>query len=201
MRFVFFDCETGGLAPKTCAITQIAAVVAQVFSDGSVETGSWLNLLVRPADGLLVTLEALLIQGRTLEQLKDHPFSELQALEELAGFLKFLAPDLPCYAWYAPFDTQFLDAAFTRSLGLPTTGGGDLQQRLAPVLPRNVRDARTLALLLIDQGKLPKLGTLSAVAQHFGLVQAEPHDALTDAILGAQVVGKLLQMIQGEGLR
>jgi DNA polymerase III epsilon subunit-like protein len=187
MEFIFFDLETGGLDPEYCAITQVAAVRC-VYQPGTVEFRQGMNILVRPVDGLRLTDKALAVQGRSMEQVLAHEATENDALKALEELLSWGDPATPCYAWSADFDARFLRAALLRQ-----TFTGD--RPIARFLPRAARCARQYAMILRDLGILPTSGaSLAGVAAYFQLRQSEPHDAYSDAILGAQVLGRLIDL-------
>lgn len=192
MDFVFFDCETGGLDPKTCTLTQVAAVKATAWQNGDVDISAPVNLLIKPVEGKELSQRALQVQGRTPEQVMAHPLTTWEAIQQLRDWYQQYAPGLPCYAWYAPFDAGFIENNLCGSLHMKHASF------LGNFLPRDARDARAIAQLLIDMGLMPVKGSsLQTVARHFGLAQAEPHDALSDAVLGAQVLARMLGLLRG----
>lgn len=188
MTGVFIDLETGGLDPKLCAVTQIAAV-AFTMSPGLCDLHDTFNALICPDPELYFCQRALTVQGRDLPDLRGAG-AEKDVYDEFCGFCRRHGSG-GLWAHHAPFDEAFLSAVADRT-GLPGPARGQ------------VRCSKQLAGILISAGLLPGLTktSLKALAERFGLRQPEPHDALTDAATGGRVLQCLLVAagwMEGEG--
>jgi DNA polymerase III subunit epsilon len=67
MKLVYIDTETTGTDPEHCAITQIAGCIVADWESEE------FNFFMKPFEGALVTEEALVIQGKTKEEIMNYP--------------------------------------------------------------------------------------------------------------------------------
>lgn len=193
--FLFFDLETGGLDPATCAITQLGICYVTLTDKFETNIASATNRCwnVIPNPDLRVSHTAAKIQGSTPEELRERDgITEAELIDELEEYLSLFNPETPVYAWNASFDTSFMHSLIMRNIR-PIDRVGKLHGRL-------VRCARQFGLIAYDLGYLPSASSggfsLKTAADHFGLVQQEPHDALADAITGSIVLTRIIQKVQ-----
>ena len=169
-EFVVVDVETSGFDPGRARVLSLAALT--VTADGTVMDS--LHTLLDPG----VDPGPTDIHGLTAPMLAGHPdFADITA--ELAPMLR----DRILVAHNAGFDYAFLAAE---------------AQRCAADLP--VTDA----LCTLDLAGRLDLGldslSLAALAAHFGVAQARPHDALDDARVLAELLPHLLRAATGRGI-
>jgi DNA polymerase III epsilon subunit-like protein len=192
--FLFFDLETGGLHAQRDAITQLGITYCTIL-DGEPHFAGATDYCwnVKPFEGSVIGIKAAEIQGSTPDGLRErYGITETDLIERLDVYLNLFDPETPVYAWNAAFDTSFMHEMIMRHKG-PIDRVGKLHGRL-------VRCARQLGLIAKDLGYIdsPAAGfSLKTAADHFGLVQQEPHDALADAITGSIVLTRIIQKIQG----
>lgn len=207
MNFIYIDLETGGFDHKLHSLLSIGAVYGEITGEGLTILSEFHSLIL-PAPGTSVCVDALRVQGLTWGDLDDSQYEErVYEYEGLARLSEWLhqhdAARLPIFAHNAPFDRDFLSTAIRRSAYKNTV--------LAPLVGRDARWSctRFLAESLVafkcmelplggtlPDGKEVKPGvSLDALCLHFGLELREGgHDALGDARLGAQVLGKLARI-------
>ena len=207
MKGIFLDTETGGLEAKTDALCSIAVVSFDLSLPLDQCLVCWdQELVCVPMDSpLRVAPEALKVQGITREQLADsaHRLSESDALTNISHYLFGQPREFSgnVWAWNAPFDSAFIGEALCRT----RSACGFLDSR-------SMLCARQLAMCSHAAGLVrgpvkwrgasqQRLTSLSAWAQFYGMVQPEPHDALTDAQIGAKVLWHLLRTRRGGGAR
>ena len=125
MRLFFYDCETGGLDPATCGLTEVSSVVAEVAPDfSSLDVVHRFSSLVSPVDGLTYSDEALAIQNRSIADLIAFGRPEAEVLGALGRVTaRYFGEAKRCsmVAQNSSFDYGFLDAACIRTgVPLPT---------------------------------------------------------------------------------
>lgn len=131
--FVALDTETGGLDPRTCALTDIAAVLYRVEPGGAIlsivqeESLQPLDLRVTPAPWLEISPQALVARGITREEIESRTDRRIEAVAagELVDFLRKcislcaggrgLRQGLPVVAHNADFDRGFVEALLART--------------------------------------------------------------------------------------
>jgi DNA polymerase III subunit epsilon len=163
--FCVLDLETTGVAPDTCAITEIGAV----RFEGGIETGRF-QTLVNPRAPIPPTVTV--ITGITQAMVIDAPLIE----EVLPSFLEFLGSSV-IVGHNVRFDIAFLNAAALR------LGYGRLANRSADTL----RLARSLAAGEVHNFRL------NSLAAHFGSPTVPNHRAFEDALATAHVFWALLE--------
>lgn len=163
--FCVLDLETTGVAPDTCAITEIGAI----RYEGGIETGRF-HTLVNPRSSIPPTVTV--ITGITQAMVITAPTIE----EVLPSFLEFLS-DAVVVGHNVRFDISFLNAASLR------LGYGRLPNRSADTL----RLARRLL------GSEVRSLRLSSLAAHLGSPVSPNHRAFDDAQATAHVFWALLE--------
>ncbi len=168
---VVFDIETTGLSAVGCGITEIGAV--------RIRGGEILDSFCTFVNPEMPIPEKITeITHITDEMVKDAPKTE----EALQSFLDFCGDSL-LIAHNANFDIGFIRAAAER-YGVPFTN---------PYLD-------TLALSRYLNPKLQK-HTLDSLGAHYGLGDFNHHRASDDAAMLAAVFFKMLEQLDGEGIR
>lgn len=173
-KILYFDVETTGLDPVNDHIFQLSGMIEV---DGEIKEE--FNYYLRPPTGTRVSLEALKVTGKTVEELRGYPdsFKSYDSLINIMGvyvdqYKRFKTPDdkfYPC-AYNGNFDLQFLDNFF-KKMGDHYFGSWQNWQLIDPL--------QTFRLLsFLDQLHLPN-HKLETVCKHFG-VSIEAHDALSD---------------------
>ena len=171
MKILFFDVETTGLDPKLHEIIQLAYIL-DVDGVPVLERSRFL----RPLKPYNVTVDALSMQGRTMEQVLafPHPFEAYtHFLDDLGAHIdKYDKTDkaAPC-AYNAPFDVSFLLSWFEQ-LNDPYLGSWiDLRRLLDPMPVLRMMDS-------VYPSGLQDF-KLATVARHFN-IDLTAHDALSD---------------------
>jgi DNA polymerase III subunit epsilon len=176
LTFVVFDTETTGLRPE--AGDRIVSLAGVRVRGGTVRRHETFDTLVDP--GRRVPPESVRIHGITDAMLVGAP-----ALETvLPEFLAFAGPAV-LVGHEASFDLRFLEPE-ARRLGLPSLAESHL-----------ILDTRLLSRSLHGPGESH---TLDAVALRLGVTIAGRHSALGDALITAEVLVRLLTLIQKRGI-
>lgn len=180
VKLFYFDSETTGLDHRQHAIVQMAG---SIVIDG--EEVEKFDLKMRPGAGQRIDPQALIVQGRTEDEVYAFPdpveaFLKLKTIlnRHVSAFDK--ADKFFLVGYNVGFDEQFLREFFRRN---------DDNWYGSYFWTPSI-DVMTLAgtFLLKDRAKLPnfKLGT---VAQHFGILpDAGLHDAAVDIDLTRRVM-------------
>ena len=176
LTFVVFDTETTGLRPE--AGDRVVSLAGVRVRGGIVRRHETFDTLVDP--GREVPEESVRIHGITAEMLVGAPRLETA----LPAFLEFAGPAV-LVGHEASFDLRFLEPE-ARRLGLPSLAES-----------RPVLDTRLLSRSLHGPGESH---TLDAVAQRLGVMIAGRHSALGDAVITAEVLVRLLTLIQKRGI-
>ena len=176
LTFVVFDTETTGLRPE--AGDRVVSLAGVRVRGGIVRRHETFDTLVDP--GREVPEESVRIHGITAEMLVGAPRLETA----LPAFLEFAGPAV-LVGHEASFDLRFLEPE-ARRLGLPS-----------PAESRPVLDTRLLSRSLHGPGESH---TLDAVALRLGVMIAGRHSALGDALITAEVLVRLLTLIQKRGI-
>lgn len=164
------DVETSGTNPATSRVISIAALAV---TDTGVITDSVVSLLDPGTDP-----GPTHIHGLTREILSGKPqFADI--VPDLATLLR----GRTLVAHNAAFDHGFLAAE---------------ADRLHTDLPTNT------VMCTVELARRLNLGTsslgLGALAQHYGIAQARPHDALDDAQVLTQILARTLKAAQDKGI-
>ena len=169
-EYVAFDLETTGLMPRTDRIIEIGAVIMR----RGVEVDRF-QTFVDPQRRL--SKEVSDLTGITDAMLTGAP----QIQEVLPKLLAFIGRR-PIVAHNARFDIAFVTQACQRQ-GLDFT-------------------FTAIDTLILAQNLLPKLGKykLDIVAKEFQLGDFEHHRASDDALICGQILGKLMDKLEGMGI-
>lgn len=126
-RGLVIDLETGGLDPRTCGITDIAAAVFEYSEDWKVVNvvGKFQTFVKPVLPRLTYSDEALKVQGKSLQFLVDNGIPEQVALANLASFIQrnftgIPAKEIDFWGHNSSFDLQFLIEAYKGRHGLYT---------------------------------------------------------------------------------
>ena len=176
LTFVVFDTETTGLRPE--AGDRVVSLAGVRVRGGIVRRHETFDTLVDP--GREVPEESVRIHGITAEMLVGAPRLETA----LPAFLEFAGPAV-LVGHEASFDMRFLEREACR-LGLPSLAES-----------RPVLDTRLLSRSLHGPAESH---TLDAVALRLGVMIAGRHSALGDALITAEVLLRLLTLIQKRGI-
>jgi DNA polymerase-3 subunit epsilon len=176
LTFVVFDTETSGLRPE--AGDRVVSLAGVRVRGGRVRHDERFDTLVDP--GREVPEESVRIHGITAEMLVGAPRLETA----LPAFLEFAGPAV-LVGHEASFDLRFLEPE-ARRLGLPSLAES-----------RPILDTRLLSRSLHGPGESH---TLDAVALRVGVTIAGRHSALGDALITAEVLVRLLTLIQKRGI-
>lgn len=163
-----FDLETTGIDVDTCRI--VTAHVGVLGASGEVlERREW---LVDP--GVEIPTAATLIHGVSTERARLEGQQAPVAVAEIIGALTDAAArGLPIVAYNAAYDLTILDREAARYGVAPLPGPGAVIDPL--VIDKAVDKYR--------RGKR----TLSATAEHYGVVLEDAHDAGADAVAAGRV--------------
>jgi len=172
LGYVVFDTETTGLDPRRDQIVQIAAVR---IVNRRLLTGETFDRLIDP--GRAIPRTSTRFHGITDAMVRGRP-----PLEVVLPQFRDFAAGAVLVAHNAAFDLAFLREAEERS-------GVRLDQ---PVLD-------TLLLSVILHDHTPE-HSLDAIAARFGIVLAERHTALGDAIGTAEVFLRMLDLLTAHGV-
>jgi DNA polymerase III subunit epsilon len=172
-RFVALDFETTGLDPSTDVV--ISFGVVPVLGGRAVMAGS-MHQLIDPA----VPPSP---RSQTIHELRPQDLAGSPRMEEARGTLGTAIGAAYLLVWYADVELTFLRLMF---------GGSRRTWRRRTIDVRNLAIAADAAPR--DAGKRPGYA-LTATAGRFGVPVADPHNALDDALVTAQLflvlVGKL----------
>lgn len=198
MKGIFLDTETGGLTPATDALCSIGLVAFDLSLplDGCILDEMVWDIRVPMDSKLLVHPRALEVQGVTRDLLAhSRRWDERRAMEDFAAAVYDFHRTFrdQAYAWNAPFDAGFLEAALERH-----------HVACDPVGGRVMLCARQLAMNLHAAGVVTgptardkRVSSLEKWAPLYGLSQPSPHNAVTDAILGTKILWHLVRAIGG----
>lgn len=200
MNGIIIDTETGSLDPRTGALTEIAAVAFYTEGGRLVEMAHMHNFII-PAPELIVSEQAVRVQGRTIEQVRNPAggITETDAYLKIAHFVPYwmswnsrsVNPRTfvgKIWAHNAPFDSGFLH---------------ELEMRVnhgVTYFPEPYKagwsDTKALSIALIGAGKLAPTGgaSLDKLADAFHIANTERqngHSALIDARLALAVLERL----------
>lgn len=181
MKCLFVDVETGGLDCKVHALLSIGAVV---FDPVTGDIGMRYESDVMPHEGKSFTLEALGVNGFTVERMK----SARPAREVYQEFRDWIwdRDALTLWAHNAEFDAGFLREFERLNIGVTL-----------PVFHhRNgIHCSKQLLGIAKLQGHYPteRSCSLMPACEHFG-IPCGNHTAFSDTLAGARLVCKLWQL-------
>lgn len=171
MKVLYFDVETTGLDAQKDFVTQLSGLVEV---DG--EVVEEFNYFLRPPKGTAVSIEALKVTGKTIEDLRSYP----DASEGFATFNALLNKYVTTRSWsdkFYPaayngnFDLQFVDQMFKRQFSRDEWWQYQNWQLIDPLSV--FRTLNYAGLISTPNCKL------STMCNHFG-ISLEAHDALSD---------------------
>lgn len=184
---VVVDVETGGFDAQRHALLEIAAVVIDMDSEGTVHPQSVVSAQVAPFDGAMLDPRALEFTGID----PDHPFrnamSERDALNHVFTAVRKAVKEAGCQrailvGHNAAFDLGFVNAAASR------TG-----YKRNPFHPFSCFDTATLGGLAYGQTVLSK----AVLAAGFDFDAHEAHSAIYDADRTAQLFCTIVNRWKG----
>jgi DNA polymerase-3 subunit epsilon len=174
LRYVVFDTETTGLRPSEG--DELIAIGAVHIVNGRILTGETFERLINP--GRPIPASSVRIHGITDDMVRDKPPARIV----LPQFKNFVS-DSVLVAWNVAFDMRFLE----------------LKQDEAGVRFNNpVLDALLLSIYVSND---TTNNSLLATAERLGVVATGRHTALGDAMATAAIWIKLLDLMEGRGIR
>lgn len=176
LTFVVFDTETTGLRPESG--DRVISLAGVRVRGGQVKHGEIFDALIQP--GRTIPSESVTFHGITDAMVMAAPAIDLV----LPAFLRF-AREAVLVGHEASFDLRFLEPE-ARRLGLPSL-----------TATRPILDTRLLSRSLHGPGESH---TLETVALRLGVSVTGRHSALGDALITAEILVRLLALIQKRGL-
>lgn len=166
-HYLFFDTETTGLSPDIHEMIEFGGI--RVTEDLQHELAEF-SCRIKPERIQDAAPQALQVNGYTREG-----WQEALSPSAAAAWIWRFCEGADAAGYNVAFDLGFTRKLFTRN------GLGD---PWAPHLQLEVRDMAKRALKLTRY-------KLCTVAEHYGLVQEEPHRALSDARLTLEIARRL----------
>ncbi len=186
-KVVFIDTETGGLDARTNSILSLGAVV---LHNGAI--ADTLYCLIREPE-INAEPTALAINKLDLNVVREEGLTPAEAVNKLVNFLQRndIRKSAQFAAHNAPFDLAFVKRLFELA-------GKDFNK----VFSYRPLCTQTAALLLDLSGRISLPGgsaSLDNLVKFFkvDLDRSEGHNALNDAVAGARVLVKELELIGG----
>lgn len=176
LTFVVFDTETTGLRPESG--DRVISLAGVRVRGGQVKRGETFDALVHP--GRTIPPASVTFHGITDAMVVGAPAIDLV----LPAFLRF-AREAVLVGHEASFDLRFLEPE-ARRLGLPSL-----------TATRPILDTRLLSRSLHGPGESH---TLEAVALRLGVPVTGRHSALGDALTTAELLVRLLALVQKRGV-
>ncbi|MCG8484548.1 MAG: PolC-type DNA polymerase III [Clostridia bacterium] len=170
-EYIVFDLETTGLSSRNDEIIEIGAVKVKDRQITDV-----FQTLIRPNKN--ISLEITRLTGISNEMVQAQPPIE----EVFHDFMAFIG-DLPLVAHNAAFDVAFLKEACSK---------------FGSILTNDAIDTIKLAKILLPDLKKYKL---NVVASHLKISMKNHHRADDDAKTAAQILIKLFELMEKDGLR
>lgn len=184
---VVIDLETGGFNSKTDALLEIAAVLIEMRSDGSVARGETLRYHVTPFPGSNLEPASLAVTGIDPHHPLRPAISELDALQRVFREVRTAVRNAECtrailVGHNASFDLNFLNAAVART-----------QIKRNPFHPFSCFDTATLGGVAYGQTVLMR-ATLAAGLEWD---TSSAHSAAYDAERSADLFCAVCNQFQG----
>lgn len=188
MMYNWFDCETSGTNPK---IHKILTAYFSIYNE-QLEFLDDLELYLKPDDGIVIAEEmALKVNGINLEEHLSSPttLTYTQGRERILEFFKKHKPKgrskiRPC-GHNIQFDENFI-------LGNNLLS----EEEWEASMHHNPLDTLRIVTFLQDIGMVPNdIGRLVDFAEHFGVLNAEAHNAKRDVKMNVEVYKKLKIML------
>ena len=201
MRGIYIDTETGGLDAKVHGLVSVGAVAFEIDVINPVKytiLDSYIGYIkpVRTSYGvrcLEYSIEAEAIHGIGLDWLEANGQPEAEIHSDLVSFIqKYLQPDEPfagrLWAHNAPFDHGFVKAMENRVFVCTSGEGMMFHDRCDWSCTKN------LWCVLRGLGVHNVRCKLDDIIDHYGIVDPRggQHNALTDAMLGIEVLRHML---------
>jgi len=187
-HILFVDTETGGLNPHEDSLLSIGA--ALIYDGHIIDT---FYTLVRE-EKIIVNPQALAINGLSVDKVQEEGVTPLMAVNMLTAFLNKhnQRKNVQFAAHNAPFDMPFVKRLFSQA-------GKDFNK----VFSYRPLCTQTGALLLDLSGRISLPGGSASLDNltkffHIDLDRDAGHNALQDAIAGAKVLIKEMELIGGK---
>jgi DNA polymerase-3 subunit epsilon len=175
LTFVVFDTETTGLSPESG--DRVISLAGVRVRGTQVKRGEIFDALIQP--GRAIPAESVRFHGITDAMVAAAPTMDLV----LPAFLRF-AREAVLVGHEASFDLRFLEPE-ARRLGLPS------------LTARPILDTRLLSRSLHGLGESH---SLEAIALRLGVTVTGRHSALGDALTTAEILARLLVLLQKRGV-
>jgi len=180
-KVFWFDVETTGLDPMNQDIVQLAFIIE--IDDNIVESQ---NLLMQPFNYVTIDLEALLKQGRTVEEIKTYPDPRKVYKDLISTLEKYVdrynkLDKFHNAGYNSKFDMDFLKQYFIKN-GDPYFGSWFNYRAIDPLPLLHILDGMGSVSLENYQ--------LETVCKHFK-IPLDAHDALSD-ITATRELAKLI---------
>ena len=182
---VAIDVETGGFHPATDALLEIAAVLIDMDSDGTLKRGATHNFHVQPFEGGRLDPSSLSITGIDPFHPLRPALPERDALQRVFREIRHALRAYGCrrailVGHNAAFDLSFLNAAVARA-----------QVKRNPFHPFSCFDTATLAGAALGQTVLAKAVTIAGLEWDPGSAYNARYDAQCSADLFCLVCNRL----------
>lgn len=187
MKILYFDCETTGLDHKINDVIQFSALVE---IDGKLVDE--INIHMQPVHWHNVSIEALTVNGTTIEMLESYMTPDL-AFQQIKRFLERYVSKFDRNDKFYPaghnvqFDLDFMQTFWKRQ--------GD-KYGMGSYHNWRALDSRVFANFLLAGGIIDvpdvKLQTLCA----FFNIEIEAHDAFSDIKATRQLISRMMQLIK-----
>lgn len=181
MKRLYFDVETTGLDPQKQDIIQFACMVE---IDGEIKEA--MDITMQPFDYDAISPEALLVHGRSVEDLKTYQTPQQAYAEIVKLFGKYInkydkSDKFQPAAYNAHFDMDFLKAFFAKN--------GNVY--FGSYMTWRTIDPLQLLYFLDGMGEisLPDY-KLETACKHFG-IKIDAHDALSDVTATIELISLL----------
>jgi len=182
---VAIDVETGGFHPATDALLEIAAVLIDMDSDGTLKRGATHNFHVQPFEGGRLDPTSLSITGIDPFHPLRPALPERDALQRIFREIRHAVRAYGCrrailVGHNAAFDLSFLNAAVARA-----------QVKRNPFHPFSCFDTATLAGAALGQTVLAKAVTVAGLEWDAGSAHNARYDAQRSADIFCLVCNRL----------
>jgi ribonuclease T len=182
---VVIDVETGGFHAATCALLEIAAVMIEMDSDGTLRRGPTHSYHVKPFEGARLDPAALSITGIDPHHPLRPALPERDALQRIFREIRHAARDYNCrrailVGHNAAFDLGFLNAAVNRA-----------EVKRNPFHPFSCFDTATLAGAALGQTVLAKAVTVAGLKWDSSSAHSASYDAEQTADLFCIISNRL----------
>ena len=188
MQYCWFDCETSGTNPK---IHKILTVYFSIYNE-QLEFVDELELFLKPDDGNVIAEEkALAVNNINLEQHLNSPntLTYTQGNKLILEFFKKHKPKGRGKLRPSGHNIQF-DENFILGNGLVT------EEDWETTIHHNHLDTLKIVTFMQDIGMVPNdIGRLVDFAEHFGVLNADAHDAKRDVKMNVEVYKRLKSML------